>query len=66
MGSVIQIVRGKAEEEGHSGAMVDDDNAAPGDLGAETATMDPRDTASAYERPDRLAKGRKVSHAGYG
>jgi len=45
MGSVIQIVRGKAEEEGHSGAMADDDNAAPGDLGADTATTDPRGTA---------------------
>lgn len=45
MGSVIQIVRGKAEEEGHSGAMVDDDNAATDDLGADTATTDPRDTA---------------------
>jgi len=46
MGSVIQVVRGKAaEEEGHSGAMVDDDNAATDDLGAETATTDPRDTS---------------------
>lgn len=45
MGSVIQIVRGKAEEEGHSGAMVDDDNAVTDDLGADTATTDPRDTA---------------------
>jgi len=44
MGSVIQIVRGEAEEEGHSGAMVDDDNAAADDLGADTATTDPRDT----------------------
>jgi len=45
MGSVIQIVRGKAAEEGHSGAMVDDGNAATDDLGAETATTDPSDTA---------------------
>jgi len=45
MGSVIQIVRSKAEEESHSGAMADDDNAAPDDLGADTATTDPRDTA---------------------
>jgi len=44
MGSVIQIIRGKAEEESHSGAMADDDNAATDDLGAETATTDPRDT----------------------
>jgi len=45
MGPVIQIVRSKAEEEGHSGAMADDDNAATADLGADTATTDPRDTA---------------------
>jgi len=37
MGFVIQIVAGKAEEESHSGAMADDDNAASGDLGAKTA-----------------------------
>ena len=45
MGSVIQMVPGKAEVVSVPGVLETTDNAAGGRLGAETAVDDPRDMA---------------------